>query len=149
MRHISTYKLFESADNFSDEIISDLNDILLDVTDNGYPYVSFSTPTISNSIFIEICGDASNIPVSMMRLYKIDKNVADVAERISDYVKGISRSDSKSPYCTIEIFLKSHLPDFTYIEFIDSKCINVDTDEVINIIGLKVKFIGFRIKKLF
>lgn len=137
MKHIKTYKLFESDSSFDADILADINDMLLDISDVGGIYIN-PPELIRNQIFIEICGG----PDTIGKTFKIDQNTASVVERIFRYIK--VETD-----LNISIVLRN-IDNNTYEEIWfknDSQWVSVENNKPIDIIEKELDYISIVIRK--
>ena len=76
MKHVSTYKLFESSDN-NPEIISNIKDILLELSDEGYTTIILTPTKLANKVI--------GISIRKLSPFKLS-DISEVIYRIEDYL---------------------------------------------------------------
>ena len=120
MKHLKTYKVFESDDwrfrtddNELKGLSYELDDILLDISDEGFPYVQPSLIS-KGKIYIEITGNKSGgYTFDGEDRFLLTNNIKEVIERVS------SLSESKGYKCKIELLYSETSEDVEIDEYVE------------------------------
>ena len=146
MKYLKTYKIFESDDSWRrktddvqfKELSYELDDILLDISDEGFPYVQPSLIS-GNNLFVEITGtEKGAILYDDSDKFEIDINIKNVLERI------VSLVESKGYKYNMEIFYSVTYEDVSIDEYIEGYTVEFKNDQwvMINTFSSKGKGIA-------
>lgn len=128
MKHIKSYKIFESIEPDLKEIEQDVSDMLLDIQDEGLTCKHWGEG------YFDIESDHGKWP----HLFDITDNIKNTLERISEYISekeyGISISFSGPEY--IELFYEN------------GRWIDLDDHKDIELIGRQASLIMIKIYKM-
>ncbi len=132
MRYIKLYKFFESDDSIK-EVSEVIGDILLDISDNGFPYID--KPIIFNKkIMAEVSGMPNN---TIGRTFEVTNEIIDVIKRCIEY--------SESQGYLVQLHFNRYIDE----DLNDNGSFNpnVKSDEIETQQGSNVYFIGITISK--
>ena len=123
MKYLNSYKIFEYN---SEDIIKDLEDIFLEVSDEGLWKVTieynktYQTPSFEYSVRIEpnLSGESKDEYVESGRKIEISKIIEPV-ERAKDYLKMDLRISTNDDFGYEQIIDLSYLRDFAYEIYAD------------------------------
>jgi len=146
MKYLKLFEELDTKEKDMEEIGDNLNEILYDIVDDGFPHLY---PAWYNNKLHRVGGLMMEIAANDRNEYnheyfEITDKMVDVLERCIDYIKTTGYK--------IEIMCMRPQSDEIEIYLLDgdesemSETINVDNNNVSDILGIRVNFIGITVE---